>query len=110
MDEMTDLHTVPTDDHKRSIRKEMRFLEERPFLESQRNKRVKKLKNTGDEDIYELRIHSPSRMTYRLLFAIRSAGYIALRFFLKKSENYRIHIQVAIQRIRKYDQENYDDQ
>lgn len=109
LDEMNDPHAVPTNKHKRKIRKEMRFLEERPFAESQRNKRVKKLEGTGDESIYELRIKAPSRMAYRLLFAIRSVGYVALRFFLKKSENYQAHTQVAIQRIKQYDEKTYDD-
>jgi hypothetical protein len=49
-------------------------------------------------------------MVYRLLFAIRAAGYIALRFFLKKSNNYQNEIEVAKKRINKYDQDKYDEQ
>ncbi|HBD04970.1 TPA: hypothetical protein DCZ32_00765 [Candidatus Uhrbacteria bacterium] len=108
IDEMNDYHIVPTDQYKRKIRKEMILLEEKPLAESIRNKRVIKLKGTGKVDIYELRIKASTNMAYRLFFAIRSAGYIALHFFLKKSNNYKTSILIATQRIQKYDQNQHD--
>ena len=104
-DAMGDLHLVPTPKHSRKIRKEIKFLEDIPFEESLKVRRAVKLQNSGQYDLYELRIAAPSRMAYRLIFMVRIVGYIALHFFLKKSNNYDNEIRVAITRLKQYDYE-----
>lgn len=105
IDAMRDHHLVPTEKHIRKIRKEIRFLETMPFEESLKVRRVVKLEGTGECDLFELRIFAPSNMAYRLIFAVRLVGYIALRFFLKKDNNYQNEICAAISRLKQYDEE-----
>jgi|GEM_PF-2376157 len=102
---MQDPHLVPSLKHANKIRKEIKFLEALPLNESLRVRRAVKLEAMGKQDLYELRIFAPSNMAYRLLFAIRYVGYIALHFFLKKSDNYEREIYIALNRLEQYDYE-----